>query len=80
VASSWRSKKIMNLFLSKDLLCKKKSSVKLTFNAPSPGDYNYTLYFMCDSYSGCDQEYELKLHVKPAGEENEESDDKMATD
>jgi len=65
----------------KRLTLHKNSTVKLTFNAPAAGDYSYTLYFMCDSYSGCDQEYELKLHVKPAEEtaEAEAEEEKMAT-
>lgn len=43
----------------------------MEFVAPSdPGDYNLTLYFMCDSYFGCDQEYEINLTVV-AGDENE---------
>ena len=33
----------------------------------------YTLYFMCDSYIGCDQEYEFK--VKVAEESDDEEDD-----
>lgn len=36
----------------------------LEFNAPeNPGDYNLSLYVICDSYVGCDQEYELPLVV-----------------
>ncbi len=52
-----------------------KSKVKLNFNAPNPGDYKLTLYFMCDSYSGCDQEYDVPLKVKPA--DKEDNQDKM---
>jgi len=41
------------------------AKAKLDFTAPAePGTYKYTLYFMCDSYTGCDQEYEVKIHVK----------------
>jgi pre-mRNA-splicing helicase BRR2 len=37
---------------------------KLEFNAPEdPGDYTFTLYFMSDSYLGCDQEYEINVTV-----------------
>lgn len=31
------------------------AKVKLDFPAPSPGEHEYTLYLMCDSYLGCDQ-------------------------
>jgi pre-mRNA-splicing helicase BRR2 len=31
------------------------AKAKLDFSAPPPGKYSYTLYFMCDSYLGCDQ-------------------------
>lgn len=40
-------------------------TVKLEFATPAkPGTYRYTLYFMSDSWIGCDQEYELEVHVK----------------
>ncbi len=38
--------------------------MKLEFNAPEiPGDYNFVLYAICDSYLGCDQEHALSLSV-----------------
>merc|ERR1712054_122340 len=46
-----------------------RSKVKLDFVAPDQGEYDYVLYFMCDSYLGCDQEYEFHLSVGEAGEE-----------
>ena len=43
----------------------KPTEVKLDFKAPEmPGEYVYTLYLMCDSYTGCDQEYEVKFTVE----------------
>lgn len=46
--------------------------------APStPGPSNLTLFFMCDSYMGCDQEFALDLEVLPA--ENEEEENEMET-
>ena len=34
----------------------RKARVKLDFAAPAtPGTHHLTLYFMCDSYMGCDQ-------------------------
>lgn len=53
----------------KRLTFQRKFRVKLDFVAPPPGEYHYTLYFMCDSYTGVDQEYELNLKVEPADEE-----------
>jgi pre-mRNA-splicing helicase BRR2 len=45
----------------------KEAKVKLEFNAPEePGDYNFTLYLFCDSYLGCDQEYEVNVTVVPS--------------
>lgn len=58
----------------------KRSKVKLEFAAPEEaGSYTYLLYFMCDSYLGCDQEYQLEFDVKEGeddsgGEEEEEED------
>ena len=59
----------------------RKQKVKLEFQAPSdPGNVEYTLFFMCDSYLGCDQEYEFSVDVKPAASDDEESDDADAMD
>ena len=59
----------------------RKQKVKLEFQAPSdPGNVEYTLFFMCDSYLGCDQEYEFSVNVKPAASDDEESDDDDAMD
>jgi pre-mRNA-splicing helicase BRR2 len=57
-----------------------KAAVKLDFVAPAAGEHVYTLYFMCDSYLGCDQEYELKLNIGETeeGEDEEEEDDDEA--
>eukprot|EP01027_Heterolobosea_sp_BB2_P011038 GEZU01016104.1.p1 GENE.GEZU01016104.1~~GEZU01016104.1.p1 ORF type:complete len:2151 (-),score=711.87 GEZU01016104.1:145-6597(-) len=53
--------------------------INLDFTAPKqPGDYTYKLFFMCDSYSGCDQEFELKFHVEegaPMEEDNDSSEE-----
>ena len=54
----------------------KKQKVKLEFAAPEQvGKADLTLYFMCDSYLGCDQEYEFTLDVKEG--EDESDDDAM---
>lgn len=45
----------------------RRSKVKLDFAAPAEaGKKSYTLYFMCDSYMGCDQEYSFTVDVKEA--------------
>ncbi|XP_010537248.1 PREDICTED: DExH-box ATP-dependent RNA helicase DExH12 [Tarenaya hassleriana] len=52
------------LLAIKRVSLQRKARVKLDFTAPTePGDKSYTLYFMCDSYLGCDQEYSFSLHV-----------------
>jgi pre-mRNA-splicing helicase BRR2 len=54
-----------------------RAKVKLEFVAPEPGEYNYTLFFMSDSYLGCDQEYEFDMKIGEAREEesSEEEDE-----
>lgn len=43
--------------------------VKLEFAAPeAPGAHAYSLYFMSDSYMGCDQVYDFELNVTGGGE------------
>ncbi|CAI9110809.1 OLC1v1010898C1 [Oldenlandia corymbosa var. corymbosa] len=43
----------------------RKLNVKLDFEVPKEiGEKTYTLYFMCDSYVGCDQEYTSLLISK----------------
>ncbi|XP_069155862.1 DExH-box ATP-dependent RNA helicase DExH12-like [Solanum lycopersicum] len=50
------------LLAIKRVTLQRKSKVKLDFAAPAEaGTRNYTLYFMCDSYKGCDQEYKFTL-------------------
>ena len=57
----------------KRVMLQAKAKVKLDFVAPAPGEHKYTLYFMCDSYLGCDQEYEVRIKVGEAedGEDGE---------
>lgn len=53
----------------------RRAKLKLEFDAPEEaGEYNFTLFLMCDSYLGCDQEFELELKVEQ-GEEGSSSDD-----
>ncbi|CAH9099603.1 unnamed protein product [Cuscuta epithymum] len=60
--------KTNQLLAIKRVSLQRKSRVKLDFSAPGePGKKSYTLYFMCDSYMGCDQEYTFTVDVKEAG-------------
>jgi len=57
----------------KRVALQRKARVKLDMSAPSEvGKHPFTLFFMCDSYMGCDQEYEFELDVKEG--EADESD------
>ena len=38
-----------------------------------PGDYTMVLYLMCDSYLGCDQEYEIEMAVIHGDDEDEDT-------
>ncbi|KAL7750398.1 Pre-mRNA-splicing helicase BRR2 [Sorochytrium milnesiophthora] len=53
---------------------RRRLNVKLRFVVPEAGEHALTLFFMCDSYMGCDQEYEFTVTAKP-GEEDEEGDE-----
>jgi len=51
-----------------------KASVKLEFVAPAEGVHDLKLFFMCDAYQGCDQEFELQMKVGEAEEGEDESE------
>ena len=60
------------LLAIKRVSLQRRSKVKLDFTAPSDvGMKPYTLYFMCDSYLGCDQEYPFTVDVKAGGADDE---------
>ena len=64
--------KANTLLAIKRVVLQRNSKVKLEFSAPSSaGRHALTLYFMCDSYLGCDQEYEVEINVQE-GEAMEE--------
>ena len=52
-----------------------KAKFKLDFVAPKAGAYAYTLYFMSDSYLGCDQEYKFKAEIGEGGGKGDSSDE-----
>ncbi|KAL3845926.1 hypothetical protein ACJIZ3_003329 [Penstemon smallii] len=59
--------KTNQLLAIKRVTLQRNSRVKLDFTAPAEaGKKTYTLYFMCDSYLGCDQEYTFTVDVKEA--------------
>jgi pre-mRNA-splicing helicase BRR2 len=53
----------------------RKARVKLEFAAPQEGSHDMSLFFMCDSYMGCDQEMKFQLQTL-AGEKG--ADDGVA--
>ncbi|KAG5559687.1 hypothetical protein RHGRI_009265 [Rhododendron griersonianum] len=60
------------LLAIKRVSLQRKAKVKLDFAAPGEaGKKTYTLYFMCDSYMGCDQEYSFAVDVKEAAHEDD---------
>ncbi|KAK1376653.1 SEC63 domain-containing protein [Heracleum sosnowskyi] len=53
------------LLAIKRMTLQRKSEVKLGYDAPAQrGRKDYRLYFMCDSYMGCDQDYKFSVDVK----------------
>eukprot|EP00899_Mesostigma_viride_P012040 jgi/Mesvir1/20837/Mv07930-RA.1 len=67
------------LLAIKRVVLQRRSKVKLSFQAPEAvGSHDFTLYFMCDSYMGCDQEYEFSIDVKP--DDGNSDDDNMEED
>ena len=62
-----------NTLLSiKRLTLQQKAKFRLDFVAPREGSYSYTLYFMSDSYLGCDQEYKFKVEVGAPGSDSDD--------
>lgn len=61
------------LLAIKRVSLQRRSKVKLDFTASmEAGKKSYTLYFMCDSYLGCDQEYTFAIDVKEGAEGNDD--------
>ncbi|KAL6751574.1 RNA helicase, activating signal cointegrator 1 [Haematococcus lacustris] len=61
--------KANSLLAIKRVTLAKAQKVKLDFSAPaSQGKHKLTLYLMCDSWTGCDQEYEVDLVVEAGGD------------
>ena len=60
-----------SLISIKRLTLQQKAKVKLDFVAPSVGRHAYMLYYMSDSYMGCDQEYKFHVEVREAGSDSD---------
>ena len=61
------------LFSIKRVSVGETAKVRLEFDAPDTvGEQEYTLYLMCDSYLGCDQEYEISVDVKQDSDSDSE--------
>ncbi|CAL5322251.1 unnamed protein product [Camellia sinensis] len=59
--------KTNQLLVIRKVSFRRKSNVELVFTAPGEAEQKtYTLYFVCDSYVGCDQEYSFSVDVKEA--------------
>ncbi|KAF0701712.1 Aste57867_7878 [Aphanomyces stellatus] len=63
-----------NALLSiKRIPLQKEAAIRLEFTAPStPGTYKYSLYLICDSYTGADLENELTITVQEGRETDED--------
>lgn len=65
--------KANQLLAIKRVTLQKAARVKLDFTAPNNlGKNSLLLSFMCDSYLGCDQEYDLELNIREGGEGSDE--------
>merc|ERR1712168_883144 len=64
-----------SLLSIKRLTLQQKAKFLLDFIAPKPGRYSYVLYYMSDSYLGCDQEYKFNADIgdkRDSGSSSEE--------
>ena len=57
----------------KRVTLQQKAKVKLELIAPAPGHHSYTIYYMSDSYTGCDQEYKFSIDVKEGSNSDDDS-------
>lgn len=63
------------LLAIKRITLQRKLRVKLEFVCPRAGNQTYKLYTMCDSFLGCDQEFDLELEVGEAEEDSDEEEE-----
>jgi pre-mRNA-splicing helicase BRR2 len=60
----------------------RKAKVKLEFAAPADveGPQDMALYFMCDSYLGCDQQFDFVLDVTAAADDEDDEQGTKSAD
>merc|ERR1711997_1418832 len=64
-----------SLLSIKRLTLQQKAKFLLDFIAPKPGRYSYVLYYMSDSYLGCDQEYKFNADIREKMDSGSSSED-----
>jgi pre-mRNA-splicing helicase BRR2 len=67
--------KTKSLLAIKRVTIAKKLELKLEFMVPEPGDHELTLYLMCDSYFGVDQDPTFKITAAEGMDEDEDEED-----
>jgi len=68
-------KKNKLMSIKRVIMRKKVHNARLDFIAPAEGIHNYKLFLMCDSYLGCDQEYQFKIKVAEGEDDDEDEDE-----
>jgi len=58
------------LLAIKRLTVNAEAEARLDFTPSQPGKLDAKLYFMCDSYLGADQEFDISVRVEEAGNAN----------
>ncbi|KAI9164452.1 Pre-mRNA-splicing helicase BRR2 [Blastocladiella emersonii ATCC 22665] len=53
---------------------------RVDFVVPREGSHKLTMYLMCDSYLGCDQEFEFAVKVAPGEDESDDDEDEEDED
>jgi pre-mRNA-splicing helicase BRR2 len=67
--------KSKSLLAIKRVTIGRKLGTRLEFIVPTPGDHELSLYLMCDSYVGVDQEQQFKVTVAEAMDEDSDEDE-----
>jgi pre-mRNA-splicing helicase BRR2 len=69
--------KTRNLLAIKRVTIQKVLDVKLEYVVPTAGEHELTLYLMCDSYHGVDQDPKFAITAAEGEEEDEDEDEDM---